>query len=352
MNELEKELCKAYQKKYAIYTGNGTTAMYLAFLALNKQDKKVLFPAITCTNPVNAAIAAGFKVDFCDVNLQDYTMDLDSLECELSTKEYGVVVPTHIYGHFCNMKAIDEICKKYNVSILEDAAQTTKLLGGDISITSFGHTKIFQTNYGGGVAFTDDEDLYNKMNSYKQGLPLKPNNSEDIFDDYREKYYKIVHSNLSDKDKNDKMKKLQLDSAKLFLFHSEDNLEILEVLNNRVDIINARIAKQRLYLKQLSSKDIKLCDEFTYLQNPLWRFSFLYLNDREELLKRVRALNIDISSWYPSVATIYKGKHLKNADVVAKSIINLWVSNDHSEEQIIKEIEQINICMEDIYERK
>ena len=39
MNSLEKELCKEYGRKYGIYTGNGTTAMYLAFCALNMQSK-------------------------------------------------------------------------------------------------------------------------------------------------------------------------------------------------------------------------------------------------------------------------------------------------------------------------
>lgn len=44
MNHLEEQLCSIYKRKYGVYTGNGTTAMYLAFEALGLQDRKVVFP--------------------------------------------------------------------------------------------------------------------------------------------------------------------------------------------------------------------------------------------------------------------------------------------------------------------
>lgn len=99
MTDLETTICQQYGVKYGIFTGNGTTAMYLAFCALGLQKKKVIFPAISCTNPVNAAIFAGYEVEFCDVQLKDYTIDLIMLNEMLSTGKYGIVVPTHIYGH-------------------------------------------------------------------------------------------------------------------------------------------------------------------------------------------------------------------------------------------------------------
>ena len=68
MTELECVIRDKFHKRYAVFTGNGTTAMYLAFQALGMQEKKVLYPAISCTNPVNAAIYARYNVDFCDIN--------------------------------------------------------------------------------------------------------------------------------------------------------------------------------------------------------------------------------------------------------------------------------------------
>ena len=62
MTDLETTICQQFGVKYGIFTGNGTTAMYLAFCALGLQKKKVIFPAISCTNPVNAAIFAGYEV--------------------------------------------------------------------------------------------------------------------------------------------------------------------------------------------------------------------------------------------------------------------------------------------------
>src|SRR3712207_7551248 len=102
MNYIEMKLSNFFNKEYCCFTGNGTTAMYLIFKALNMQNKSVLYPDITCTNPVNAAVYAGYKVVFSDVNFYDYTMNIDSLEYMIKKYNIGIVVPTHIYGHRCN----------------------------------------------------------------------------------------------------------------------------------------------------------------------------------------------------------------------------------------------------------
>ena len=62
MTELECVIRDKFHKRYAVFTGNGTTAMYLAFQALGMQEKKVLYPAISCTNPVNAARRVGLCI--------------------------------------------------------------------------------------------------------------------------------------------------------------------------------------------------------------------------------------------------------------------------------------------------
>ena len=346
MNELEKKLCEVYNRKSGVYTGNGTTALYLIFKALGMQQKKVIFPAISCTNPVNSAIYAGYHVDFCDVNVDNYTINIEYLEQMLKTGAYGIVVPTHIYGHVCDISKVVDLCNKYNVTVIEDSAQTTQLYGGVASITSFGHTKIFETTCEGGMAFTNDYNLYEKINCLKKELPDKPDNIQYLTDEYRKKYYEIKYSDISYEQKLSRIKKLQLNSQNILIYHCEKNNEILNKMSRSDEIKKQRKKKKNLYIDRLDKKFIRIPKYSQKYDETLWRFSFLYKKDREKLLKDVRKNGIDISSWYPSLSMIYKNEHLHNADIVSGQIVNLWLDETHSFEDIVNEINIINRCME------
>ena len=344
MTSLESALCKNYGKKYGVFTGNGTTAMYLAFKALNMQNKKVIFPAISCTNPVNSAIFAGYNVEFCDINMDNYTIDVNKLREMIDMDLYGIVVPTHIYGHQCAMDKISNMCKKKNVIIIEDAAQTYKVSDSLISIVSFGHTKIFETELGGGIAFTDDELVYKKMKTIKQSINERPQNADELFDEYREKYYDIVKNSNDECEKHNKLKGLQLDSKDTFIYDLSENGEILEKLKIKDEIINDRIAKKNLYDRYLDRSYVNIPNEE---ENVLWRYTFIYKGNREKLLEDARKEGIDISSWYPALSNIYNNSKLENADIIQNRVINLWITNDHSEERIKYEIEILNRLMEE-----
>ena len=191
MTDLETTICQQYGVKYGIFTGNGTTAMYLAFCALGLQKKKVIFPAISCTNPVNAAIFAGYEVEFC--------------------------VPTHKYGHRYDEVALRRLCEYYGAILFEDAAQSYYVGDMDVAVMSFGHTKVCDTSLGGGIALTNDYELAKKIRSQKMNLCKSYNPVMQLFDQYREKYYRIVRENNDWKDRNKKSRELQLDCKQYFI---------------------------------------------------------------------------------------------------------------------------------------
>ena len=349
MTELEKILCEKFGAEYGVFTGNGTTAMYLAFKALSIQSKKVIFPAVSCTNPVNAAIYAGYTVDFCDVSLDDFTIDLCYLERMLETKEYGIVVPTNIYGHRYDEKKTRELCKKYNVVLMEDAAQSYYIGDMDISIMSFGHTKVCDTNCGGGIAFTNSQSMWEKMQIEKKKVPLIENSYDQILQSYRKKYYAIVKNTKNWNERNTQLKKLQLENKDYFIFDMDDNIEIYEKIKILDEYVKDREDKTKIYDQYLNSKYI-IKPEVEDLYR--WRYSFLYKGDRELLLKKARCNGIDISSWYCSLAGIYKNEHLKNADIIEKQIVNLWVDETHTRDQIKKDINVLNDIMENEHGEK
>lgn len=342
MTELEKFICNKLGVKYGVYTGNGTTAMYLTFMALGMQNRKVIFPAISCTNPVNAAYFAGYTVDFCDVSIDDYTIDVEQLETMLKTGEYGIVIPTHIYGHRYNESVVRELCNRYKVVLIEDAAQSYYVGNMDVSIMSFGHTKICDTELGGGIALTNDFDLINKIRREKERISTVQESYDQMLQHYRKRYYDIVKSICEWEKRNEKIKELQLTNKDYFIFDGNDNNEIFDKLEILDKLVYDRKNKTKLYDEFLSDKYVikpNLASDYR------WRYTFLYRGNRDRLLEEARTRNIDISSWYYSLAGVYKGQHLHNADIVEQKVVNLWVDETHSKERIMKDINILNDIM-------
>ena len=348
MTDLEERICNKFKVNYGIFTGNGTTAMYLTFLALGKQNKKVVFPAISCTNPVNAAIFAGYDVDFCDVRIEDYTIDIFKLEKMLQTGKYGIIVPTHIYGHRYDEKKVRKLCNKYDVMLFEDAAQSFYIGDMDVAVMSFGHTKAYETAMGGGVTLTNNKDIYDKILYEKNRISHIHIKSDEAFDEYREVYYRIVKSNSVWEKRNIELRKLQLSSDKYFIFDMDENKDIINRMSQTDKIVKLRCEKTRLYQEMLDDKYTMKPD---VSENCRWRYTFLYLGDREYLLEQARKYGIDISSWYFSLAGIYKNQHLENADKIESQIVNLWVDESHDSKKIENEITILNKIMENDYAR-
>lgn len=342
MNCLESKLSNKFKKKFCVFTGSGSTAIYLILKSLNLQNKKILYPSITCMAPVNAAIYAGYEPVFCDVNLENYTMDVNALEEVIKREDIGIIVPTHIYGHRCKMDAINKLAKERNIFVLEDAAQSYYFDKSDASIISFGHTKIFQCEGGGGAVFTDDINLYNSIIEQKKQLPEKPDNIEELFNYYREDYYNIMK-----KFKGDKlyyyMRKLQLDNKKTFIYDLSNNENLLNLLDSYEKILEGRIKRRKLYDKYLNKNNIKL--PLINQNEGLWRYTFLYKGNRDKLLEDVRAKDVDISSWYLSLHKFYSSNSddkFKNSITIEKEIVNLWVTPQYSENKILEDINKVN----------
>ncbi len=348
MTDLEKMLCKYFNSPYCVYTGNATTAMYLVFKTLRLRKKRVIFPAITCTNPVNAALYAGWNVDFCDVQLKDYTMDLKELEKMLQTNLYSVIVPTHIYGHRYDERILRKLAQKYNVILFEDAAQSYYIGDSDISVMSFGHTKICESQFGGGVVFTCDENFFLKLQKERKNIPLWNENIEELNILYRKRYYDIIKKEPDWKIRNERLKNLQMQSKECFIYHTYENTELIYKLKCLEKNVDEREKKTKLYDARLNPEFVIKPDTQSLCR---WRYTFIYKGNRNFLVKQAREKGIDISNWYPSLEGIYKGKHMKIADQIENHVVNLWIDKLHSIDQIQKEIKVLNQIMESDYGR-
>ncbi len=130
---------------------------------------EIITTPFTFVSTIHAIVRNGFKPVFCDINPDDYTIDVSKIE-NLINENTCAIVPVHVYGNICNVEKIKEISKKYNLKVIYDAAHAfgERINGesvanfGDISMFSFHATKVFNTIEGGCLAYNN--------NAYKQPL--------------------------------------------------------------------------------------------------------------------------------------------------------------------------------------
>ena len=173
---------KKLQRELEIYFGCPHVVLYTnGHLALENLIAAMQFPEggevittpFTFASTTHAIVRNGLVPVFCDVNAEDYTIDVDKIET-LITEKTVAIVPVHVYGNLCDVEAIDQLAKKHQLKVIYDAAHAfaVKYKGvssanfGDASMFSFHATKVFNTIEGGAVCFRD-EGLVSPLNARK-----------------------------------------------------------------------------------------------------------------------------------------------------------------------------------------
>ena len=183
VDRFEALLAEYTGSKYAVVVVNGTAALEVAlYLAGVKPGDEVLIPALSFVATANAVAHCGAVPHFVDSEFQSLGVDSHALETYLQDcskfdshdrlinritgRRIAAVVPMHTYGHPVDMEALAEVAYRYNLPIVEDAAEA---LGstyqgrhtgtfGHLGILSFNGNKVITTG-GGGAILTDDAEL-------------------------------------------------------------------------------------------------------------------------------------------------------------------------------------------------
>ena len=170
VQQFEKLASSYVKSKYAIAINSGTSSLLAALYALDiKRGDEVLVPAFTFVATVNVISAIGAKPVFVDISKVNFTMDPDDLEKKI-TKKSRAVIPVHLYGNVAFMERILEIASKYNLSVVEDSAQSLgstykgKYTGtfSDLGCYSMYPTKVM-TSGEGGFIITNNKNLRDKL---------------------------------------------------------------------------------------------------------------------------------------------------------------------------------------------
>lgn len=154
---------------HAMTTASGTGALHLALLALGiGPGDEVILPDLSWIATASAVVYTGATPVMCDVQEGSWCMDPVSAEAMI-TPRTKTLMPVHLYGHPASMPEIAALAKKYNLSVLEDAAPAVgasvagRLVGswGDMAAFSFQGAKILVTGEGG-MLVTDNGGLFER----------------------------------------------------------------------------------------------------------------------------------------------------------------------------------------------
>ena len=160
-NRLERQLSDFLRTPNISLFTNGHSALEVAIGALNLTGEVITTP-FTFVSTTHAIVRNGLTPVFCDINPDDYTIQVESIE-ELITEKTSAIIPVHVYGNLCNYDEIERIANKYDLKVIYDAAHAFGVTYngkgvanfGDVSMFSFHATKVFNTIEGGALTFND-----------------------------------------------------------------------------------------------------------------------------------------------------------------------------------------------------
>jgi len=171
---------KKFEKKFANYIGrkfstsvsNGSAALEIAFKALNlKPGSEVILPTFTIISCCNAIIKAGLKPVLVDCDKDTFNMNIDHVKNKIN-KNTSAILMVHIYGITVDVDKILKLAKKYQLKVIEDAAEVhgqkykKNLCGsfGDVSTFSFYANKHITTGEGGMILTNNKKIFENILN--------------------------------------------------------------------------------------------------------------------------------------------------------------------------------------------
>ncbi|MEO7033281.1 MAG: DegT/DnrJ/EryC1/StrS family aminotransferase [Polyangiaceae bacterium] len=285
VGEFERAFAKYLGVPYAVTTTNGTTALHLALVAAGiGPGDEVIIPAFTMIASAFAVCYTGAKPVFVDADVTNWNIDPALVEAKI-TPRTKAIMPVHVYGHSCDMDALQKIADKHGLLVIEDAAEALGSLYkgrkcgaiGDVNCFSLFANKLITTGEGGMVIARDDRFI-EKLRYYKNlCFPL----------DGSRRY---VHDEIG------------------FNFRMPNVLAAIGLAQiERVDVyLEARRANALRYNKLLGGqRGITIPPELPWTVSSYWMYSILIGDDfgvsRDAVMLGLKAAGIETRSFFVSM---------------------------------------------------
>jgi len=314
---------KKYGFKKALLTTSCTDALEMAAILANlKEGDEVIVPSFTFVSTAIAFIRQGAKIVFADSYSDNPNIDADTIEA-LITPKTKAIVPVHYAGVACDMDKIMDLASKYNLLVIEDAAQaidsfytskdgSVKALGsiGHLAAFSFHETKNIVSGEGGMLAINDEQFIHRAEIIWEKGT-----NRAEFFRGEINKYGWVdIGSSF-----------LPSEVISAFLWAQIENLE--DIQSKRIQLWNAYYDG----LKALQLQKIKLptVPDFATNNGHMFYIALETIEQREKLIALLKQNGFHAVFHYISLhsSTYYNDKHdgrlLVNSDNFTNTLLRL-----------------------------
>ena len=170
VQEFEKSLAKYVGVNYAVTFNSGTSALHAVLIAhgIGRGDE-VIVPSFTFISTANAPLFVGAKPVFAEIEEKTYGLDPQDVKRKITSKTRAII-PIHYGGCPCQIKEIIKIAKKYNLLLIEDAAESLGATINGKKVGSFGNAAMFSfcapkviTTGEGGAIVTNSREIFEKL---------------------------------------------------------------------------------------------------------------------------------------------------------------------------------------------
>ncbi len=316
VDQFEERVAKFTGAKYAIATVNGTAALHVALQLVGvDENSEVITQPLSFIATCNAISYCGAKPVFVDVDRDTMGLSPASLLAflneqteqrsnvcfnKITGKRISAVLPMHTFGLPCRIDEIADICKQYNIALVEDAAES---LGsyykgrhtgtfGQISAFSFNGNKIITTG-GGGMIVTDDEVLAKRAKHITTTAKL-PHAFEYMHDEIAYNY-RLPNINAA-------LGCAQMETLELILMNKRELAQIYESFfeNTGIYFVSEVLnAKTNYWLNTIALKNKKSRDDFLKMTNdagimtrPIW-----HMLNKFDMFKSCQVGDLSNANW-------------------------------------------------------
>lgn len=321
--DFEKAFAEYVGVKHAISVGNGTDGLVIALKAMGiGEEDEVITTPFTFFATAEAISAVGGTPVFVDVYEDTFNIDVTKIEEKITSKTKAIM-PVHIFGQCADMDEINEIAKKHNLLVIEDACQAIggKYKGrnvgslGDAAVFSFFPTKNLGCAGDGGMIVTNNDDIaiiakalkahgsgengqkaYNLLNNIEEEVQKAEGANDTVYNPL--KYYN-------------------------YLIGYNSRLDAIQaaILNVKIKEIDNWNAKRRevaeIYNEALKDTDLVTPVTRDYVE-PVYHMYVLQSENREAVLEKLKTAGVSTGVYYPvplHLQKCYKNLGYKEGDM-------------------------------------
>ncbi len=334
-----------------IFTGRGSTALYVILKSLNFSVRNILVPVNVCEIVIPVIEFAGYAPVFYDVNEVHGNAGIEHIRDKYSGNE-SVLLGVHNFGAPLEIDHIADWARDNNVFLIEDVCNSLGAtykdvpIGGwgDAAIYSFGYSKIIDIGVGGGLTINDPAirneaaslissmEYYSEIHKHKEhSFNTQLRELRKDFRMYSPEFYVTLYREY----------------VKFLLYKiDEPTISLIKIaMQDLGKVIELRSNNAGTYRKEIVSNKIEHISEIS--GQIYWRYNILTAPHlRDDLIQMLKSENIWVSTWYPPVDRLFTNSDRSDSYPGAYSfwsrVINLFVNDSVSGAGIKSIIELIN----------